>query len=55
MRKYDFRSQEQQHSVKMEGEVARLHHQVRQLQDKLQQQLSHEKSLREENDQLRKR
>ena len=38
----------------MEGEVARLHHQVRQLQDKLQQQLSHEKSLREENDQLRK-
>ena len=48
------RSLEQQHSVRMEGEVASLHQQLRRLQEKLQQQMTHEKNLREENDQLRR-
>ena len=49
------RSLEQQHSVRVEGEVASLHQQLRRLQEKLQQQMTYEKNLREENDQLRKR
>ena len=49
------RTLEQQNGVRVEGEVASLRHQLRQLQEKLQQQLGHEKSLRDENDHLRKR